>query len=129
MTRYGSVQNVDYAPLNFNRCTLVVTLCQHWCIKMGTKSELDTFDGRDNRKEIMTLLLRLGSDRRRAVFIESLIPTSLKGFAGCRMKVVGNCGPVAAYFMMVSVCNELGVSINVAARKLEAIVKSGGVTR
>jgi len=33
--------------------------------------------------------------------------------------VEGNCDPAAAYFMMVSICNEIGVSINVAAHRLE----------
>lgn len=90
---------------------------------MATHSELQTFDGRDNRKEVMILLQWLGSDRRRARFIESLIPYSLKGFAGCPMKVTGACDPVTAYFILVSVCNELGVSINEAAQKLEKEVK------
>lgn len=83
------------------------------------KTELESFDGLDNRKEIMILLQRLGSDQRRARFIESLIPNSLKGFAGCPMKVRGGCDPVAAYYMIVGVCNELGVSINKAAQKLD----------
>ena len=90
---------------------------------MSTKSELDTFDGLDNRREIMMLLFRLGSDRRRAAFLESLIPGSLRGFAGCPMVVRGSCDPVSAYYMLVGVCNELGVSINTAARKLEAEVR------
>ena len=89
------------------------------------KSELETFCGLDNRKEIMTLLVRLGGDKQRAAFIESLIPLSLKGLAGCPMKVTGNCSPVSAYYMMVSVCNEIGVSINEAAARLEKKVKSG----
>lgn len=87
------------------------------------KSELQTFDGLDNRREVMILLQRLGSDRRRARFLESLIPSSLKGFAGCPMKVKGNCDPVAAYYMLVGVCNELGVSINTAAQKLEKEIR------
>ena len=86
------------------------------------KSELDTFDGLDNRREVMILLDRLGSDDRRAKFLESLIPSSLKGFAGCPMKVRGNCDPVVAYFMLVGVCNELGVSINTAAQRLDKVV-------
>lgn len=86
------------------------------------KSELNTFDGRDNRKEIMILLERLGSNARRARFLESLIPSSLKGFAGCPAQVRGNCDAVTAYFMLVSTCNELGVSINQAARRLEKVV-------
>jgi hypothetical protein len=90
------------------------------------KSELETFDGRDNRKEIIILLERLGTDARRARFLESLIPASLKGFAGCPMKVRGNCDAVAAYFILVGVCNELGVSINEAARRLERTVSRGG---
>lgn len=87
------------------------------------RSEIETFDGKDNRKEILALLERLGSDQRRAQFLESLIPNSLKGFANCPMKVRGNCDTMAAYFMLVGVCNELGVSINLAARKLESIVR------
>ena len=83
------------------------------------RTELETFDGLDNRREIMILLQRLGSDRRRARFLESLIPSSLKGFAGCPMTVRGACDPVAAYYMLVGVCNELGVPINEAARKLD----------
>lgn len=85
-------------------------------------TELETFDGKDNRREIMILLERLGSDAARARFIEGLIPHSLKGFAAAPMKVRGTCDPTAAYFMMVSVCNELGVSINTAAKKLDAEV-------
>jgi hypothetical protein len=89
---------------------------------MSHHTELETFDGLDNRREIMILLERLGSDDRRARFIESLIPTSLK-FCGVPMRVTGICDPVAAYFMMVGVCNELGVSINEAARFLEKEVR------
>ena len=89
------------------------------------KSELETFDGLDNRREIMSMLFRLGSDKRRAAFIESLIPLSLKGFARVTVKVNGNCDPVAAYYMLVGVCNEIGVSINEAARRLEKLVKQG----
>lgn len=85
-------------------------------------ADLKSFDGLDNRREVMILLERLGSDRRRAKFIESLIPSSMRGFGGCLLEVTGPCDPVAAYFTLVGVCNELGVSINVAAKKLERIV-------
>ena len=90
---------------------------------MSTQSELEYFDGLDNRREVMILLQRLGSDKRRARFLESLIPSSIKGFAGCLMKVRGPCDPIAAYFMLVGICNELGVPINEAARRLEAEVR------
>ncbi len=86
-------------------------------------SALSTFDGRDNRREVMILLERLGSDAARARFIESLIPLSLRGFAGCPMKVTGACDPVSAYFMLVGVCNELGADVNKVAKKLDEKVR------
>ncbi len=89
------------------------------------KTELESFDGKDNRKEIMELLFKLGDDRKRALFLESLIPSSLKGFSGVPMKVTGNCDPIAAYYMLVSICNELGVSINFAATKLQKVISKG----
>ena len=89
------------------------------------KSELDTFDGLDNRREVMILLQRLGSDQDRANFISKLLTRSKKqGFATCAVKVV-NCDPVSAYFMFVSCCNELGVSVNEGARLLEEEVRHG----
>lgn len=87
------------------------------------KSELQMFDGLDNRKELMLLLVRLGSDRRRRAFIESLIPEKYRGHPGFPMKVTGPCDPVAAYYMLIGICNELQASINDAARKLEQEVK------
>ena len=92
------------------------------CWDGNVKTELETFDGLDNRKEVMILLQRLGSDQRRARFLESLIPSSLKGFAGCPMKVTARCDPISAYYMLVGVCNELGVSINTAVRRLDKVV-------
>lgn len=86
------------------------------------RSEIATFDGLDNRKELTILLSRLGDDQDRANFISRLVTRSRNGFAGCQVKVV-NCDPVAAYFMLVSCCNELGVSINEAARELEREVR------
>lgn len=90
-------------------------------------SQLDTFDGLDNRKEVMILLQRLGSDRRRADFLESLIPASVNGFAAAPLRVAGACDPVAAYYMLVGVCNELGVPVNEAARRLDRLVSKGVV--
>lgn len=87
------------------------------------KTELEYFDGLDNRKHIMQMLERLGSDQRRKAFLESLIPLSLKGFAGCPMKVQGVCDSIRAYFVLVSICNEIGVDINHAAQRLEKVVK------
>lgn len=90
----------------------------HW-------EDLKSFDGLDNRREAMILLDRLGSDENRSRFIESLIPWSQLGFSNCPVTVQGPCSSVAAYFMLVSVCNELGVSISNAMKKLEAEIKKG----
>jgi hypothetical protein len=87
------------------------------------KTELETFDGLDNRREVMVLLQRLGSDQNRAKFLESLIPLSLKRFAGCPLKVTGICDPIGAYFVLLGICNELGVPMTEAARRLEAQVR------
>lgn len=89
------------------------------------KCELDTFDGLDNRREVMILLDRLGSDEARASFLCQLTKNSQNGFAGSDVQVVNHCDSVSAYFMMVSICNELGVSINYAAKKLDRIIKLG----
>lgn len=90
----------------------------HW-------DDLKSFDGLDNRREVMILLERLGSDERRAKFIESLIPQSQRGFAACPVEIRGHCPSVTAYFMLVGVCNELGVSIIEATRRLEGVIRNG----
>lgn len=90
---------------------------------MSQHSELQTFDGLDNRKEIMYLLQRLGSDKARGDFIERLIKSSLKGFKDLPGIVRGKCDTVSAYFMFISCCNELCVPINTAARLLEQEAK------
>lgn len=89
------------------------------------RSELETFDGLDNRKELMILLQRLGDDADRASFLCRLAKRSRNGFAKSPLQVVQSCDPVQAYYMLVSICNELGVSINEAAVLLESAVKHG----
>lgn len=86
-------------------------------------ADLKTFDGLDNRRELMVLLQRLGSDRRRASFLRRLLPASSLPFAGVPAAVDGPCDPVAAYFCLVALCNELGVSVKEAARRLEEEVR------
>lgn len=73
----------------------------------------------------MILLDRLGNDQARARFLCELTKSSRNGFAGSDVRVVSHCDSVTAYFMMVSICNELGVSINYAARKLDKVVTRG----
>lgn len=95
---------------------------------MRVHSELETFDGLDNRREIMRLFERLGSNQRRAKFLKSLIPLSPNGFATCPVRVAGPCDSVAAMFMLVGICNEIGVSINEAARRLDKVVSHGSAS-
>lgn len=92
---------------------------------MAQRSELEVFDGLDNRKEVMVLLDRLGSDQRRAAFLCSVVSKSRNGFANTNVQVVKYCDSVTAYYMLVSICNELGVSINTAARRLDEVVRRG----
>ena len=87
------------------------------------KSELDVFDGLDNRRELMILLDRLGSDQMRAAFLCSIVTKSRNGFSNTNVKVVRYCDSMTAYYMLVSICNELGVSINSAAKRLDKIVR------
>lgn len=89
------------------------------------KTELESFDGLDNRREIMILLDRLGSDAARAEFLCQLVKKSQNGFAGSPVQVVNHCDSITAYFMMVSICNELGVSVNYAAKRLDKLVSKG----
>lgn len=98
-----------------------VGMCRDGSTTIST--ELATFDGLDNRREVMVLLQRLGTDQHRADFISRLVRRSRSGFGGCQVKVVDGCDPVTAYFMLVGCCNELGVSINEAARLLETTVR------
>lgn len=86
-------------------------------------SELKVFDGRDNRKELIILLEKLGSNEKRASFIESVIPARFKGVPGFPMKVTGHCDAVAAYFMLLNICGVLGASINDVVSQLERQIK------
>lgn len=87
------------------------------------KPEIETFDGLDNRKDILRMLERLGSDHHRAMFIKNLMPMSVMGFSQSPVQLSGPCSPIAAYFLMVNVCNSMGVSINSAVKKLEREVR------
>lgn len=89
----------------------------------NVRSEIEVFDGRDNRREIMILLERLGTNARRSRFLTSLIPHSPLPLAHSPVRIDGPCDPLAAYFMMVAICNEMGVSINEGAKRLQETVR------
>jgi hypothetical protein len=63
------------------------------------------------------------ADLRRAEFLRQLIRDSKNGFAASMVQIEP-CDPVAAYFMFVAVTGCLGVNIDVAARRLERLVRA-----
>ena len=89
-------------------------------------SQFGSFDGKDNRREILILFQRFGdgefANRKRAIFLQSLIRDSKNGFADkmCRMEP---CDATAAYFAFVHITGVLGVNIDKAAAKLEQAVR------
>lgn len=88
-----------------------------------------SFDGLDNRREVMILFMRLGqslptplADARRAKFLQGLIPHSIGALASAPL-IVQPCDPVAAYNLMVQICGVLEVPIDKAARLLDEEVR------
>jgi len=84
-----------------------------------------TFDGLDNRKEVMLLLGRLGEclpeekqARRRARFLHKLLALSQSGLSGCGMEITP-CSLVDAYFAFLAITGTLGVPIAQAMCLLE----------
>lgn len=91
--------------------------------------QFGSFDGLDNRRELMILLQRLGSklplqlaNECRAKFLQGLIPHSIGALAGIPIKVQP-CDPVSAYHYLVAITGVLEVPIDKAARLLEQEVK------
>lgn len=60
--------------------------------------------------------------RRRACFLEGLIPLSVSSLASCPLKVTP-CSTAEAYLLFVAITGCLGIPIDVAARQLEAEVR------
>lgn len=93
--------------------------------------QFQSFDGRDNRRSLMELFVRLGQGfpkqvaaRRRARFLRSLIPQSVSCFAQLPLKI-SPCSAVEAYHLTVAITGVLGVPIDVAASRLERLVRAG----
>jgi hypothetical protein len=87
--------------------------------------QFGSFDGLDNRREILILFQRLGeglptleADKKRARWLQNLIKSSGNGFA-MSMTKIEPCDCVAAYFAFVAITGCLGVDINEAARRLD----------
>lgn len=91
--------------------------------------QFGTFEGLDNRKALLNLMVRLGdglseaeAGERRARFLRSLLKDSTTAFRGAPLTVTP-CDAVRGYHLMVAITGCLGVPIDVAARKLEEVVR------
>lgn len=93
--------------------------------------QFGSFDGLDNRRELMSLFVRMGEGlneqdaaKRRAKFLMSLIGSSTIGFKDAPMQVTP-CNAVSAYHIFIAITGCCGVDVNVAATKLERLVQNG----
>ena len=85
--------------------------------------QFGTLDTRDDRRELMILLQKLGTNEKRARFLKGLIPHSVSmASANIRVDPV-QCTTVGAYWLLVSITGVLGVPMDNAARMLEQEVK------
>ncbi len=91
-------------------------------------SQFGAFDGRDNRKTVMDLFVRMGhglaervAGMKRAGFLQGLICVSTT-FAG-KPLIVDPCSAVEAYHLFVAITGCLGVDIDDAAQLLEEVVR------
>ncbi len=92
-------------------------------------AQFGSFDGLDNRRELLILFERLGkhlpqplADIARGQWLVDLIVVTMgpwhKGQFACQP-----CCPAEAYNMCVAICGVLGVSIDEAARLLDDTVR------
>ena len=87
--------------------------------------QFKSFDGLDNRREIIILFQRLGeglpdviANQWRAKWLQSLIPHSVSGMATAPL-IVQPCDPIEAYRLFVAITGVLGVPIDKAAKMLD----------
>ncbi len=93
------------------------------------RKQFGSMDNLSDRKEVLFLFKRLGAHlpeeraaRLRARFLQSLIGSSQTGLDEQPMKVTP-CDAVTGYLLFGAICGCLGVDIDAAARKLEALVR------
>jgi hypothetical protein len=92
--------------------------------------QFGSFEGRDNRRELLILLGRLGkglpeqqANEVRAAFLHGLMGGTVSDFFAGRPLLVSPCSAVEAYHLLVAITGVLGVNIEDAARSLEDIVR------
>jgi hypothetical protein len=91
--------------------------------------QFSSFDGLDNRKELMILFQRLGDPlpealkrNKRAEFLKRIVRLSGNGFAAKKVQI-RPCDAVEAYFTFTAITGCLGVNIDKAAKMLEDAVR------
>lgn len=117
------------------RSSIVSTLFLILSLKLPDKNvrycsgQFQSFDGLDNRRELMLLFQRLGDPLpevlkrdKRAEFLRRIVRMSNNGFAEKQVKIKP-CDAVEAYFTFTAITGCLGVSIDRAAKMLEDAVR------
>jgi hypothetical protein len=91
--------------------------------------QFSSFDGLDNRREVMILFMRLGHNlhkklavEKRAKWLQGLIPHSVGALAPAPL-IVQPCDPIGAYGLFVAICGVLDVPIEKAAKMLDDEVR------
>jgi hypothetical protein len=94
--------------------------------------QFGSFDGLDNRKELMRLFSIIGKDKsakdaaiERAMVLQGFLDGSETGFAGKPIKVTP-CGVTEAYFLFTAITGCLGVPVEAAAKRLDWLVRRRG---
>jgi hypothetical protein len=92
-------------------------------------NQFGTYDTLEDRRTILGLFVRMGKGlpeplarERRAAFLRRLVAAPTTGFKG-RPLLVTPCSAAEAYFLFTAITGCLGVSIDAAARRLEAEVR------
>ena len=90
-------------------------------------AQFSSFDGLDNRRELMILFQKLGqhlpkfqADERRAMFLRALVK---RYGSPWKYVAITPCDPVAAYWMFTAITGCLEVPIDAAARLLDEEVR------
>lgn len=93
--------------------------------------QFGSFDGLDNRREVMILFQKLGEGLPdvqarivRAKWLQDLIPHSVSSLATAPLIVSPDrCDPVGCYHLFVAITGCLGVPIDKAAKMLDETVR------
>lgn len=100
-------------------------------LEPGQTQQFDTFDNREDRREIIMLFEKLGeglpdamANEVRAKFLAGLIRTSLGAMAQKVPEInPKECYPVGAFLLFVAITGVLEVPIREAAKRLDETVK------